>query len=366
MPPLSIMIKPASSLCNMNCTYCFYHDVSEHRTSPSFGIMEEKTLESIIVKALNFADGHQVAFAFQGGEPLLAGLPFFKKFTQTVKRHNERKSPIFFSMQTNGSLINDEWARFFHSEIFLLGLSLDGNKEMNSFRIMQNGSPSFHKILKGAELLEKHKVDFNILTVLTGRCAKNIEDIYRYFRSKGFRHLQFIPCLRPFDEDVEGELYMSTEEYAEFLIRAFNLYVKDYVSHRYTSVRQFDNFVRLFLDQKAEQCGMNGHCTYQFVVEGNGNTYPCDFYCTDEWLLGNINEEGFSDFANGEKAKSFIRESLQIDERCKACPYFHLCKGGGCKRNRADRDYCESYKKFFSACLPLFHVFRAEKKGRQD
>ena len=157
---------------------------------------------------------------------------------------------------------------------------------------------------------------------------------------------------------------MTPEQYKHFLIHGFNAYVKDYVRDEYTSIRYFDNLVHLYLGNPTEQCGMCGHCTHQFVAEGNGNIYPCDFYCTDEWLLGNINEpsENFDTLAHCEKAIEFLRESLAVSDECKKCRYFGLCRGGGCKRTREDRNYCESYKAFFDACLPLFRAFIAEKK----
>lgn len=323
--------------------------------------MTKETTEVLIQKALAFADGQSAAFAFQGGEPTLAGLDYFRHFTETVQRFNQKNSPIFYSIQTNGTLLTDEWAQFFAEHHFLVGLSLDGDLEGNKFRKKPSGSNSFYRILSAAELLRKHGAEFNILTVLTGYCAENGERIYRYFRAKGFRYLQFIPCLRPFDSDEQSELYMTPEQYADFLIRTFNLYVKDYVRGEYISVRQYDNWVRLFLGQPTEQCGMLGYCSHQFVAESNGNIYPCDFYCTDEYLLGNIEETDFRTMAESETAVHFIRESLPVPERCKACKLYPICRAGGCKRTRQSADYCEAYKKFFSACLPLFRVFIAEK-----
>lgn len=364
MPPLSIMIKPASSLCNLRCEYCFYHDVSDIRTVQSFGLMTDKTSENIIKKALAFADGESVAFAFQGGEPLIAGLPFFRYFVKFANEHNDRNSKIYWSLQTNGTLINNEWAEFFSENKFLIGLSLDGDFENNCFRKDCNGQNPFFKILKAAEILKSCNVDFNILTVLTGKCADNITAVYKFFRSKGFRYLQFIPCLRPFDCTDESELYMTNEQYADFLIKCFNYYVRDYVKGDYTSVRWFDNIVHQFLGNPTEQCGICGHCMHQFVAEGNGNIYPCDFYCTDEWYLGNINDDGedFNTLAHCDKAVSFIKESLSVPEKCRHCKFYPLCRAGGCKRTRCDTDYCEAYRKFFSSCLPLFRVFINEKK----
>lgn len=358
------MIKPASSLCNLSCEYCFYKDVSEHREHLGFGKMDRETAEILIKKTLDFASGEQVAFAFQGGEPTLAGLDFFRFFVEKVKLLNTKKSPVFYSIQTNGTTINGEWADFFRENGFLVGLSLDGNYEDNKFRKKPNGDNSYYKITSAAEILRRHNADFNILTVLTGYCAENGEKIYKFFRSKGYRYLQFIPCLRPFDSDEQSELYMTADQYGDFLIKVFNLYVKDYVRHNYISIRQFDNWVRSFLRQPTEQCGIMGHCTHQFVAEANGNIYPCDFYCTDEYLLGNIKTDDLLTMVNSPTAKKFILESLDIPERCKKCNVYPICRAGGCKRTQLSEDYCKAYKKFFNSCLPLFRVFINEKTNK--
>ena len=361
MPPLSLMIKPASSLCNLSCEYCFYRDVSEHREHLGFGKMDRETAYILIKKSLEFADGEPAAFAFQGGEPTLAGLDYFKFFVDTVNELNTKNSKVFYSIQTNGTTTNAEWASFFAGNNFLVGLSLDGDYDGNKFRKKPNGENSFYKITSAAQILTRHHVDFNILTVLTGYCAENGERIYKYFRSKGFKYLQFIPCLRPFGSQEQSELYMTCEQYADFLIKVFNLYVKDYVRHDYVSIRQFDNWVRSYLRQPTEQCGIMGHCTHQFVSEANGNIYPCDFYCTDEYLLGNIKDGDLKEMVNSKIARDFIRESLAVPERCKKCNVYPICRAGGCKRTQLSEDYCKAYKKFFTSCLPLFRVFINER-----
>lgn len=357
MPPLSIMIKPASSLCNMRCRYCFYNDVASSREDYSFGVMKTDTAKNIIEKALRFADGESVYFAFQGGEPLIAGLDYFKFFIKTVKELNAKNSTVYYAVQTNGTLIDDPFCKLFRENRFLVGLSLDGDFKNNSFRTDEKRVNAHRKIVAAARKLEKFKVDFNILTVLTGRCADNIEEIYAYFKKEGFRYLQFIPCLRPFGDKSESELYMTPKQYENYLIKLFRLYVEDYMKNDYVSVRYFDNIVRMALSQKPEQCGISGHCSHQFVVEGNGNVYPCDFYCTDEWLLGNISSDDFSSMAKSEKAVEFIRESLIVPEKCKTCRIYSMCRAGGCKRNREDRDYCTAYKAFYKECGELFRVF---------
>ncbi len=319
--------------------------------------MSENTADLLIQKALDFADGFPVAFTFQGGEPTLAGLPFFQHFTESVRRQNKKNSPVFYGLQTNGINMDDKWARFLSQNQFLTGLSLDGDEMGNKFRKTPAGENTFRQILRAAEILKRNHAEFNILTVLTGYCAENGERIYRYFRDSGFRYLQFIPCLRPFGSDEQSELYMTSSQYADFLIKVFRLYVHDYMRGQYVSVRQFDNWVHMFLGQNVEQCGMSGRCAPQFVAESNGNIYPCDFYCTDEYLLGNILETDFQTMSASKKAVDFIEESLPVPNRCRACDFYPLCRAGGCKRTRQSGEYCDAYKQFFSACLPLFRIF---------
>ena len=181
------MIKPASALCNMRCKYCFYHDVTDHRDVKSFGFISEETTDNLIKKALDFANGESISFAFQGGEPTLRGLDYFRYFCKKVNELNLKNSKIYYGLQTNGTLIDDEWATFFKEQNFLVGLSLDGDFENNSFRIDSNNQNTFYKILKAADIFTKHGVQFNILTVLTGKCAESIDEILRFFKKRGFR-----------------------------------------------------------------------------------------------------------------------------------------------------------------------------------
>ena len=364
MPPLSIMIKPASSLCNMRCAYCFYHDVAQRRDAPSYGLMTRETAGHIIEKALAFTRGESISFAFQGGEPLLAGLDFFRFFTRTLREKNTACSPVFFGMQTNGLLLDGNWASFLREEKFLVGLSLDGDEDASRYRRGETGRETWRAVMDAAALLQEENVEFNILSVMTGYWAEHCEEIYRFFMAQGFRYLQFIPCLRPFGDKTKtkNELFMTPAQYADCLIRLFRLYVEDYTGGNYISVRQFDNYARLYLGERPEQCGMAGHCSFQFVVEGNGDVFPCDFYCVDPWRLGNIHETTFQAMNEGERARLFIKESLHVAARCRQCKFYPLCRGGGCKRCRESEDYCAAYRAFFGRCLPMFRLFEGEKK----
>ncbi|MFW5780833.1 MAG: radical SAM protein [Bacillota bacterium] len=350
MPPISIMIKPASSLCNLKCKYCFYHFISDSRESYSYGMMKQELVRKILYKAFEFTKGQAVNISFQGGEPLLRGKEFFIKFNEYVKELNKNNSPVNIAIQTNGTLIDDEWCKIFYENNYLVGLSLDGDKLANVYRLDKENNQVFDLIMKNVKLLKSHKVDFNILSVLTDKVANRINKIYEFFLSQGIKHIQFIPCLKPLNEDIEDKMYLTGEQYGEFLINLFRLYYKDFIKGNYVSIRQLDNFVQLASARNAEQCGMNGHCSYQFVIEANGNVYPCDFYCLDEYITGNINNQDFKELSKNTKAVNFIKESISLEPKCKLCKYYKLCRGG-CKRERKDIEFCKAYKIFFKECI---------------
>ena len=371
MPPVSLMIKPASSNCNLRCKYCFYHDLASCREMPSHGMMTLDTLENILQKAFDFADGSMVVVNFQGGEPLLAGKDFYREFAKMLPRLNTKRSAVHVGIQTNGTLIDEEWCDIFLKNRYLVGLSLDGDAVTNILRIDAKGEDTFERAYSAAKLLQAKKVDFNILTVITKPVVDNISRVYSFFRKNKFKYLQFIPCLKPLglpkadtpesfyengDEaehmmEAEQDFHINSDDYEIFLKKAFSLYTRDYIDGRYTSIRLFDNFVRLAHSQRAEQCGMNGHCTHQYVIEADGEVYPCDFYCTDEYSLGNILDTDFYKLERHPKAMKFIEESLGIEDKCKECNYYRLCKNG-CKRERIDLDKCTAYKNFFPYALP--------------
>lgn len=352
--PISIMIKPASSLCNLQCEYCFYASLSDNRSEKNMGMMSKATLENVVNKAYDFSSD-KVFFTFQGGEPLLRGIEFFNTFFDLVAKYsNDTQTTV--CIQTNGTLINDEWCELFKAHNVLVGVSLDGDSDLNLYRKYPDGKNSFNDIMNGIELLKKHNVQFNILSVLTSNLANNIRKSYRFFKQNDLHYLQYIPCLNPFDST--SDYAMSNEDYLLYLNSLFKIYYNDIMRGINISIRQLDNYRLLAGGKSAEQCGMNGPCSTQFVVEGNGSVYPCDFYCTDEWYLGNINENSFDDFYNSKKAVEFVKESFIMDEKCKSCEVFALCRGGGCKRNRQSSDYCKAYKQFFTNCNDLIMQIR--------
>ncbi|MDO4765988.1 MAG: anaerobic sulfatase maturase [Eubacteriales bacterium] len=364
MPPIHLLIKPASSACNMACSYCFYNDVAANRLCAFKGMMSEALLEDLVRDALEYADG-VCGFTFQGGEPTLVGLDFYRKLVELQKKYNYKNVRVHNSIQTNGMNLPEEWAKFFHQHQFLVGVSLDGLKELHDgYRYDKMGKGTFDRILKTIERLNRHKVAYNILSVVTGKNAAHIEETYRFFRSQGFEYLQFIPCLEPFAEEKGSVEYsLGIEEYQFFLTKIFDLWFEDLKKGKYISIRHLDNWIGILLGRAPEACSMQGRCSIQFVVEANGEVYPCDFYVLDEWILGKIGENTLAEMERSDKAKRFLMESVPLPEECKTCRYVQLCRNG-CKRERAVMDEKEAAKLYY--CRAIKGFFRSREKQLEE
>lgn len=356
MPAVSVLMKPASSLCNMSCDYCFYCDEAEKRTQNSFGFMSEQTLKNIIRKTMLRAEG-MVSYVYQGGEPSLRGLDFFRQAVIWQKQYNKNRIRVQNAFQTNGYLIDEEWCDFFRKHQFLVGLSLDGIPEVhNSLRHdRKSGGPTFDRVSHSADLMDAYNVDYNILTVVTSSVAKHIADIYAYYKERGWNYQQYIACLDPLDEK-HGEAFhsLTPEDYGEFLIRLFELWFQDLKKGTQPYIRQFENWVGLSAGYMAEACDQRGTCGIQNVVEADGSVYPCDFYMLDEYLLGNFNEDRLDAIDARRQELGFVERSRQLSTSCHQCKYYRLCRGG-CQRNRDfnlvtglyENYFCPAYQMFF-------------------
>ena len=350
------MIKPASGLCNLQCDYCFYTDETRHRRVPFYGIMQSETLEAIVKKAFQTAT-RACCFAFQGGEPTLAGLDFYRRLVQLQQRYNVRGVQIQNAIQTNGYVLDESWAQFFAEHRFLVGISLDGTREIHdSFRKSPDGGGTYCTVKKAVSLLEQYAVEYNILCVVTGPAARHPQKVYQAL--KDYRYLQFIPCL----DGIDGErrpYTLTPERYGGFLKTVFDLYYQDLTHGVSISVRDFDNYIRMLSGQAPELCGMNGTCTCQLVIESDGSVYPCDFYVLDEYRLGSVFDSSFEELLCCGAAREFVETSYAIPASCRACEWFALCRGG-CRRNReagssgtlGRNRFCNAYREFFRHAYP--------------
>ena len=352
MPPLSVMIKPASSGCQLNCSYCFYRDLAKKRRVVDHGEMSPDTLETIVRKALHHAEG-SCSFVFQGGEPMLVGLSFFQHLLTFQEKHTPKGLMIHNAIQTNGLFIDARWAHFLADARFLVGLSLDGHAFIHDQnRRYADGSGTHEKAMAAADYLRRAGVRFNVLSVVTKDSAKHPEKIYRFLLDAGFHHLQFIPCLGPIGSDDRGGLgsALSPASYGKFLKAMFDLWHHDRLQGRAVSIRYFDNLLGMLAGYPPESCGLSGICACQYVIEADGSVYPCDFYALDRWYMGNIVTDNFDSLATSPACLAFIAESRALPDSCRACKWLKLCNNG-CKRNRdpdGKNHFCESYRDFFA------------------
>jgi uncharacterized protein len=349
MKHFSVLIKPASSLCNLNCKYCFYHDVTTNRDTKSYGVMPTETSHQLIDRVYEFCKEQTIInFAFQGGEPLVAGIEYFDDFIAYANLKNTKNHKINFILQTNGTLINEDWCTLFKKFHFLIGVSLDGFERIhNKNRLDYSDNKTHELIMNNISLLKKHCIDFNILTVLTKELSAYPNELFDFYKTNDFKYIQLIPCLS--DLDKETEYALTPKAFYKFYNVFFQLWFKELQKGNYISVTYFENIIPLFAGIAPSQCGYLGKCTLQFVIEGNGNVYPCDFYAYDKYYLGNIVDMSIEELRQSPKAKEFLLENKKTCTRCQKCQFYSICFGQ-CKRLSTcyyDDDYC-GLEKFMS------------------
>ncbi len=335
MKRVSFLIKPASSLCNLRCRYCFYADEAQNRQQASLGVMREETAECLLREAFTAVDPRgAVSFAFQGGEPTLAGLDFFRRFTARTRELKPPGVQIDYSIQTNGTLLDAEWARFFRDEDFLVGVSLDGFPDLhNLYRVDAGGKDTWNRAAKNAALLMKAGVRVNALCVVTGPCARSPQKVYQNLKKAGFDYIQFIACLDPIGEERGGRPWsLKPAAYGKFLCELFDLWYRDWERGDYHSIRLFDDYIHLLLNEGGSACATCGQCGGYFVVEADGSVYPCDFFALDAWRLGKLGEQSIAELAESETFRRFLAWGTEKPAECAVCLWRKLCSGG-CKND---------------------------------
>jgi len=349
----SILIKPASAVCNLDCSYCFYldRDADPYKALPARRMTAE-TLERLVDTYLFYSYPNSV-FAFQGGEPTLAGLPFFEKLVELQKQYGRDGQTVSNALQTNGILLDKNWCDLFRSYQWLLGVSLDGPEEMNDrYRFNKEGRGTWKRVMESVGLLQKNGVEFNILCVLSQANVDRPKELYRFYRGLGIDHIQFIPLA---EFDAEGNpmpFTISPEQYGRFLCELFDLWWPD---RRKVRIRLFDNIAEALAGQKPGTCTMHETCDSYVVVEYNGDVYPCDFFVEDGWKLGNVVLDSWPEIARRTRRYSFASKKTLAHPECQVCEYQSICHGG-CPKFRhgpharfEDLDYfCAAYKMIYA------------------
>ena len=284
----------------------------------------------------------------------MAGLEFFRFFVSEVERVRG-KIRVSYALQTNGTMLDEEWCRFFKERRFLIGLSLDAIPAIHDHnRVDVTGKGTYARVMAAKALLEKHGVEYNILIVLTNALARHPQQVWSWLCKEDVRYVQFIPCLGELDGS-ESRFSLTPERFASFYMHLFRLWSADFEKGRYRSVKLFDDLVNLLVDGSRNACGLTGQCMPQIVVEADGSVYPCDFYALDEFLVGNLAEEPIDLLYTKAVMTMFRSRSTSMLALCGSCLYASLC-GGGCPRMRhevcgmPEAKHC-GYQVFLDQCL---------------
>ncbi|MBO4444114.1 MAG: anaerobic sulfatase maturase [Bacteroidaceae bacterium] len=361
----STLVKPVGSACNLKCAYCYYLDKA-NLYADNMPRMSEELLEEYIRQYIQAVDAPVVTFCWHGGEPLLAGLPFFQKAMELQERYKGDKQ-IENTLQTNGTLVNAEWCTFFRENHFLVGLSLDGPREIHdAFRQDKGGHATFNKVLHAAQMMASLGVEFNILCTVNARSAGHAVEIYRFLRALS-PFIQFLPVLEYTDSrgqivppGTEGATLMpysvSAEEWGTFICSVYDEWVRNDVGRIF--VQLFDVTLAQWCGMPSTLCAFCETCGDGLVVEHNGDVYSCDHFVYPEYWLGNITETPLSQLWRDKRQFLFGTAKFeQLPRVCKRCRYLFLCHGE-CPKHRFSlsternekglNSLCKGYKMFFS------------------
>ena len=366
MDPFSLLIKPVSFDCNLRCDYCFYLRAEEvyGRTKHR---MSDEVLEAMISQLMGYRFGESI-FGWQGGEPTVAGLDFFKRVVELQMKHGARGQVVGNALQTNATLINEEWARFLAKYRFLVGVSLDGpSKVHNRYRRKASGAGSFRQTLRGLKALERAGVAVNALVLVSQANVRKAGAVYRFLMEQGFQFIQFIPCIETDPRTGERAGFAITgEEFGDFLCDLFEVWKVDGPGK--VSVRYFDAVRRHLIDGGYDLCVMDACCDAYLLVEHNGDVYPCDFFMFDEWRLGNLMETPLHEINRLPRRREFSAMKAVKFAECEGCEWIEFCHGG-CPKDRSalgdprtvKTPLCEAYRKFLAHTVPFFRELDVER-----
>jgi len=383
MQPFTLLIKPSGSDCNLDCKYCFYKD-----RAPEVGHgkqrMSDEVLEALIKDYLKLSFPVS-GFSWQGGEPTLMGLDFYRKAVELQKKYGSSGQQVSNALQTNAILLDDKWCKFLHDNKFLVGISIDGPKQFHDYyRANHSGSGTFDKVMKAIETCKKYKVEFNTLILLNNKNVGHPDELFDFFIENNIRYLQFITCVET--DPATGKIAdfsITPAQFGEFLCRIFDRWYKYGPSK--LSIRDFDSILSYCVADKHTICTFDKQCSGYIVVEHTGDCFCCDFFVEPKWQLGNIFETPIEKLANSSKKRDFARAKQNLCTKCLVCRHLAVCRGG-CIKDRAIFDagysildenqesrienresyFCESYKRFFDYAMPRFTQIAATINAVRD
>ncbi|MDW8062102.1 MAG: anaerobic sulfatase maturase [Nitrososphaerota archaeon] len=357
---LSVLVKPVSADCNLSCAYCFY--LSKASLYPEVDVhrMSDEVLMKLTAQILSLS-GETISFCWQGGEPTLAGIDFYRKALRYQSMFKAPFQMVENSLQTNGILIDDRWASFLSRYDFLVGVSLDGPREVHDrYRRSRRGLGSYEAVARCIDTLRRYSVKFNILTVVSNLNVRDPKGLYRFMVDMGFRYLQFIPCVERGSDREVADYSVTPEDYGRFVCEIFDEWFNNGNPEIY--VRDFEDILISYVFGDTPSCIFGRRCGRYIVVEYNGDVYPCDFHVDRRWLLGNIMEDDLENIVTSEKFVEFLSIKDKLKERCGDCRWLRYCNGGCPKhweiRNYSENYLCKSYKMFFEHAHDKFILLK--------
>ena len=387
--PMYVMLKPVGSKCNLDCDYCYYLE-KENLYEKKNPVMSEDLLERFVKQYIESQTMSEIMFTWHGGETLMRPLSFYKRAIELQKQY-ARGRRIENSIQTNGTLLNDDWCRFFKENNFLVGISIDGPKEFHDeYRRDKMGRPSFHRVMRGIELLKKHEVEFNCLAVVNDYNVDYPLEFYNFFKEIGCQYIQFTPIVERIRKDNTISLLklatarqradevdlapytVPADKWGSFLCAIFDEWVKDDVGKIFIQI--FDSTLANWVGEQPGVCTMAKTCGHAGAMEFNGDVYSCDHFVFPEYRLGNINSKSLTSMMYSDEQLKFGNDKFDsLPKQCRECDFLFACYGE-CPKNRFVKDkygndglnyLCQGYYQFFSHVAPYMDFMKKELQAQR-
>ena len=380
--PLYVMLKPVGAACNLRCHYCYYLEKACFYKDSSKRVLSEEMLDQFTKEYIEAQTMNDVLFTWHGGEPLMRPLSFYRKALELQKKYGRGRN-ISNVIQTNGTLLTDEWCRFLHENNWLVGVSIDGPQEFHDeYRRTASGGPSWAKVMRGIQLLNKHHVEWNAMAVVNDFNADYPLDFYHFFKEMGCRFIQITPVVERMVNHADGrhlatltddatapvtDFSVTPEQWGRFLCAIFDEWVRNDVGQTY--VELFDCILANWVGVTPGICVYAKECGHAGIMEFNGDVYSCDHFVFPEYRLGNIRKKTITEMLYGEQQQQFSRlKSQSLPKECKKCEWEFACHGE-CPRTRFIKDVygnpgknylCEGYRMFFRHIAPYMDFMKKE------
>jgi len=385
--PLYVMLKPAGAHCNLACKYCYYLEKNNLYDKSHRHIMSDEMLEQFTREYIEAQTMPQVLFTWHGGEPLMRSIDFYKK-ALTLQKKYARGRRIDNVIQTNGTMLTDEWCEFFAQNNWLVGISIDGPQEYHDhYRLTTTGNPSWQKVMHGIELLKKHHVEWNAMAVVNAYNADHPLEFYHFFKDNGCQYLQFTPIVERLTKHQDGrtlasladdkeiplaDFSVTPEQWGSFLCAIFDEWVRNDVGKMFVEI--FDCTLANWMGVLPGICAYSKNCGHAGVMEHNGDVYSCDHFVFPEYKLGNIRDHTLIEMLYGDKQHAFSRlKHTSLPRQCKECDMEFACHGE-CPKNRFEKDkygepglnyLCKGYYQYYSHVAPYMDFMKRELQAQR-